>query len=67
MERKIGDQFDYNSVTLEVAQVENFSCKGCYFYNTNINCKPQNVRDHIGHCTESYREDKKIVIFKEIK
>ena len=65
MERDVGDQFEYNGVTLEVMQVENFSCKGCYFYNTNINCKPQTVRDHIGHCTESYRKDKKIVIFKE--
>ena len=65
MERPVGEKFNYEGVMLEVAQVENFSCKGCYFYNTNINCKPQTVRDHIGHCTESYRKDKKIVIFKE--
>ena len=31
MERDVGDQFEYNGVTLEVVQVENFSCKGCYF------------------------------------
>ena len=67
MERPVDEKFDYEGVTLEVVQVENFPCKGCYFFETNINCKPQNARDHIGHCTESYREDKKIVIFKEVK
>ncbi len=67
MEREICDKFDYEGVILEVLQVENFSCKGCYFYDTKIQCKLKNVRDHIGHCTESYREDKKIVIFKEVK
>ena len=67
MERPVGEKFEFKGVTLEVVKVENFSCKGCYFYNTNINCKPQTAREHIGHCTESYREDKKIVIFKEVK
>lgn len=67
MERPVGDQFNYEGVTLEVVQVENFSCKGCYFYDTKIQCRLESVRDHIGHCTESYRKDKKIVIFKEAK
>lgn len=67
MERKIGVQFKYEGATLEVVQIDNLSCKGCYFFETNINCKPQNVKDYIGHCTKPYRKDKKIVIFKEVK
>ena len=39
MERQIGEQFDYEGVTLEV--VESGPCKGCHFFvnGANIYCK----------------------------
>ena len=74
MERKIGNQFDYEEVTLEV--VEQIGCLGCYFYKKYIHCNNDTVsiacnlpteRNAIGHCSELHRKDKKNIIFKEVK
>ena len=42
-------------VTLEVQEVEDISCPSCFFWNKLIGC------------TNSIVEDKKNVIFKEVK
>ena len=34
MERKVGEVFDYNGVTL--ITIENNSCEGCFFNDGNI-------------------------------
>lgn len=64
MERKIGERFDYNGVTLEV--VKQLGCKGCYFFNMldMSDCNNLEIR---GHCGISFRTDKKPVIFKEVE
>ena len=60
MERKIGEIFKYNDVTLEVVKA-NPGCEGCYF-------KQRLCGESIyitGSC--SSRKDKTSVIFKEVK
>lgn len=58
MERKIGERFDYNGVTLEV--VNQIGCEGCYFY-TLVMCDKS-----LGKCYDMDRSDKQSVIFKEV-
>ena len=73
MERKVGDKFGYAEVTLEV--VEHHDCLGCYFHKNYIRCNNNNgiacnlsaERNAIGHCSAIHREDKKNIIFKEVK
>ena len=62
MERKIGERFDYNGVTLEV--VNHLGCEGCYFSNMFNDCKNLEIR---GNCRMSLRTDKKPVIFKLVE
>lgn len=61
--RKIGECFDYGERKLEVVEW-NGSCQGCFFENLPW-C------DHVykitGPCLPRLREDKKWVIFKEVK
>ena len=62
MERKIGEELEYDETTLKV---KDFSfCKGCYFYD-----KPcgYSTREKTGECNKKYRSDKVGVIFKEVK
>ena len=67
MERQIGEQFDYEGVKLEVAEWEEVNgCNGCYFSNI-ICCRFEEILDITGYCGSSQREDKKEVIFKEVK
>ena len=63
MERKIGEQFEYDGVTLEV--VESGSCKGCFFFvgGANIYCKVFNG-EITGPCIG--RSDCKSVMFKKV-
>ena len=74
MERKIGEQFNYEEVTLEV--VEHHDCLGCYFHKNYIRCNDNTARiacnlstekNTIGHCSALHRKDKKYIIFKEVK
>lgn len=74
MERKVGNKFDYEEVTLEV--VEHQDCLGCYFHKYHIPCNNNTIRiacnlsterNAIGHCSKVYREDKKNIIFKEVE
>ena len=61
MERKLGEVFEYNNVKLQVIeQKDGFSCNDCYFINEGIDCDEQ-------LCLRCDRDDRKSVIFKEIK
>ena len=67
MERKIGEIFIYDGVTLEVAMLKNGLCKGCYFYGGYIKCQNREVRNTIGSCSPFSRNDVKNVIFKKVE
>lgn len=57
MERKIGEQFEYNGVTLEVVAKDN--CDECYFKYLDTGCLDNK-------CSGSVRSDEEYVIFKQI-
>lgn len=65
MERPVGEQFEYNGVTLEV--VEHKDCLGCYFHKNYIRCNNTTIRETIGACEDFKRNDLKNIIFKEVK
>ena len=63
MERKIGEVFEIDGVKLQVEE-GSIGCVGCYFD------KDKECFDHwdiTGECHWSARENKKGVIFKEVK
>ena len=62
MERKIGEIFEYEGVTLEV--VKKNGCRGCYFQN-KLCSSDINIYQSRGKCRNS-RTDKNKVIFKLI-
>ena len=66
MERKIGEQFEFLGVKLEVIEDEKDSCDGCYFCGPYI-CGCECVKNFIGPCAYTERDDKKDVIFKEVQ
>lgn len=63
MDKKIGEVFEHNGVTLiTIEDKNNDGCKGCYFFNSNI-CIVENDQ-HIS-CSALCRDDNKSVIFKK--
>ena len=65
MEKKIGETFKYNGVTLiTIEDKNNDGCKECYFLNGSI-CTVCNNSEIF--CTASWRDDNKSVIFKEVE
>ena len=67
MERKIGEEFEYNGVRLKV--VEGFYCNHCYFRDKHEN-EACSRSEHIlvsGPCSIQKREDHNSVQFIEIK
>lgn len=70
MERKIGEIFTCDGKTyLIVSREKEDCCIGCAFDLGEYACKkPRNEsRNNFGHCYFRFREDKKGIIFKEIK
>ena len=65
MERKIGEQFDYNGVTLEVVDWEEH-CKGCYFFKGCCICEEHDV-EVTGECVYDKRIDGKFVKFQKVE
>lgn len=61
MERRIGEQFDYNGVTLEVVEKENLNCEECFFFRES-----RKFCDKI-KCSMFERDDYTFVYFKEVK
>ena len=66
MDKKIGEVFQYNGVTLITIEDKNNNngCKGCYFFNSNI-CIVENDQ-HIS-CSALCRDDNKSVIFRKVE
>lgn len=62
MERKIGERFEYDGVTLEVCAEK--ECTECYCHFNNVCIKSL---DLAGYCGPSSRSDNTSVIFKEVK
>lgn len=59
MEKRIGEVFKYNGVTL--ITIENNSCEGCFFNNKDI-CT---IGNRLLLCSSIFREDNKNVIFRD--
>lgn len=65
MERKIGETFEYKCKTYKTIQSLSDSCINCDFVNEpSYTCAFNKI---VGGCSMTVREDKKNVIFKEIK
>ena len=63
MERKIGETFEFEGKTLQVKATNDDGCKGCIF---NVKCT-RGIKSVTGFCRSGYRDDKKDVIFVEVK
>ena len=63
MERKIGETFEFEGKTLQVKADSNDGCEGCIF---NVKCT-RGIKSVTGLCRSDYRDDKKDVIFVEVK
>lgn len=61
MERKLGEEFDYNGVRFRV-ETGTHMCNGCYF--EGMDC--MTLLPIKGECAESMRRDRKGVIFKKL-
>lgn len=67
MERKIGEIFACDGVTLEVVEGESCdSCEGCYFQEEKIPCIRPAIKNAVGCCLDYKRKDLKSVIFKKL-
>lgn len=62
--RKIGERFDFGARTLEVVEGDD-RCDGCFFKDADTCCMDRFI--WTGPCVPNGRDDKKWVIFKEIK
>lgn len=60
MERKLGEKFDYEGITLEVVEDAYNICDGCFFDNNDC----MSVSEIRGDCCR--RRDNKHVLFKDI-
>lgn len=61
MERKIGEEFDFEDKRLKVVEVDEHDCKGCFFMG---NCMGFKVAPTAGNCI--CRKDGRFVIFKDV-
>lgn len=65
MDKKIGEVFEHNGVTLiTIEDKNNDGCKECYFFNGNI-CTAESNQYIL--CSAPCRDDNKNVIFKEVE
>ena len=62
MERKIGEEFEYDDITLKVEGC--LYCDGCYFDDKRCD---DSTREITGECNNIMRKDKNLVIFKEVE
>ena len=65
MERKIGETFEYKGKIYKTIQSLSDSCRNCAFVNEP--CYACVFNNIVGGCSMTVREDKKNIIFKEIK
>lgn len=62
MERKIGEEFDYNGQKLKVVETIMGTCAGCFFKG---DCN-HNVKAVVGICYANVRADKRQVVFVKV-
>lgn len=62
MEYKIGEQINFNGITLKVTKDTN-DCKGCYFDTKKEYCKRPST---FCECSDYMRDDCTNIIFKQI-
>ena len=67
MERKIGDIFTLDGNEFKVIESKDEFCFDCYFYKGGHSCSDSIVRETIGVCEDSKRNDLKNIIFKKVK
>ena len=67
MERKTGDIFTLDGNEFKVIESKDEFCFDCYFYKGGHNCSDSIVRETIGVCEDSKRNDLKNIIFKKVK
>lgn len=61
MERKIGERFNINGITIEIVETEYHSCDNCAFFEQSLEfC--DNIK-----CADYERFDGKNIYFKEVK
>ena len=63
-ERKVGEVFKADGVKLKV--VEENSCNECYCFQEILACVSPKIRNKIGLCCASERNDLTSVIFKKV-
>lgn len=64
MERKIGETFDYDGITIVVVEDTANTCIGCFFFNVRHYRCHEN-EDYIGRCCNR-TIDFKSIIFKKV-
>lgn len=64
MERKVGERFKYEGITLMVVDDEGKDCDRCAFWADN--CIDVDILDLRGVCCKSEREDEKSISFLNI-
>lgn len=70
MERKVGEVFSFDGVTLEVVEDKTKSCAGCFFdgnEDEDYNCDVFATAIELGLCTRLGRKDNMSVIFKKVE
>ena len=67
MERKIGEQFEFFGVKLEVVKEKYCSCERCYFHEEKIPCTRNSITNAVGRCNAFNRDDLNFVIFKKVE
>ena len=65
MERKIGETFEFEGKTYKTIQSLSDDCRNCAFADEP--CYECTLSEILGGCSKKVREDKKNIIFKEIK
>lgn len=63
----IGERKVFTDVTLEVVEVKDPCCVGCWFLSRLPSCIDHPRKSIMGYCTCLARDDEKEVIFKEVK
>lgn len=66
MERRIGEKFTIKGRNLVVTK-GTMGCAGCAFYDTDIDCAEEDIRDVLGSCTGNERDDHTPVIFSKVE
>lgn len=64
MDRKVGEIFDFDGHQIEVVEVKDYDCTGCFWEDKN--CRKEVVNDIAGDCVDIHRDDSTNVIFKEV-